>query len=169
MRNLFTGKKWIVTFFILAFAGIMAFCEDYVCANMTIGCGNQGGSFQVINNTLEYIRVRGSSHGAINPRSTGYVNHNGGDVILECNQTVDYVMIRNNRGNLTGVTVNSLNNSGSSGASGGVDVHCITCHGSGKCPKCNGRKTLPSGRKQVRCDRCNGSGVCPYCRGTGRK
>ena len=153
-------------FFLSAFlAYSMVFCENYVCASLGVERGN--GQIKVVNNTLEYIRVKGSS-GAVQPRSTGYIPHG---CTIECNSNVDYVITRNN-GNITVITVNSVG--GSSGpANTRVDVHCVPCHGSGNCPKCNGKGyTVYRSRNdhgKARCDRCGGSGKCPYCHGTGRK
>ena len=165
MRNLFTGKKWIVTFFILGLISTFAFCERWSerGTECTITLYNwERPPIVIVNNTSQYVRIAGNP-GAIKPHSSGSIDTR--QVTLQVNSSVEFL----GDSNSTTVYVNSLNNSGGSGSSGGVDVHCITCHGSGKCPKCNGRKTLPSGRNQVRCDRCNGSGVCPYCHGTGRK
>ncbi|MBR1714346.1 MAG: zinc finger-like domain-containing protein [Treponema sp.] len=60
-----------------------------------------------------------------------------------------------------------------------VEVHCVPCHGSGKCAKCNGKgKYYSDGHygpkasqldRYVKCDRCHGGGKCSYCNGTGRK
>ena len=60
----------------------------------------------------------------------------------------------------------------SSPANNHVDVHCVPCHGSGKCPKCNGKGTYYKdgvNHGKYKCNRCDGNGKCIYCRGTGRK
>ena len=163
MRNSCKHRGLFAVLVLFSLVSSAVFGEDYVCSSLTIENGS--GQIQVINNTLEYVRVRGTP-GAIRPRNSGYVPFG---CILDCNVNVDYVVTRGRNGSITCITVNSLGGTSGGSANNNVDVHCITCHGSGKCPKCNGRKTIASGRNQVKCDRCNGSGICPYCHGTGRK
>ena len=66
----------------------------------------------------------------------------------------------------------------------GEKTACVSCQGSGKCPKCNGAgnivQNLPnpiaviSGQvhgatlSSRTCNRCSGSGTCQACKGTGK-
>lgn len=84
-----------------------------------------------------------------------------------------------NRGSSSSSSSGSGTSSSTSSGSTSYEVHCIPCHGSGKCSKCNGKgKYYSDGHygpnsstldRYVKCDRCSGSGKCSYCNGTGRK
>lgn len=49
-----------------------------------------------------------------------------------------------------------------------VGENCLTCHGTGKCPTCNGRKITSSMGNTYKCNVCDDNGNCPTCHGTGK-
>ncbi|MBQ9538133.1 MAG: hypothetical protein IJU95_02590 [Treponema sp.] len=166
MKNLLSSKKKMIFVLLVAFVSAMAFCEYSV----SVKCHATVSNAVIINNSRQTVRCGSVS---ISPGSTATV-HTGSNIVIRSNGQVQVSAKTNNRTctvTVTGGAVSSNNsvNSGTSNSSKKVQVHCMPCHGSGKCPKCNGRKTVASGRNQIKCNRCNGSGVCPYCRGTGRK
>lgn len=49
-----------------------------------------------------------------------------------------------------------------------VGSACMTCHGTGKCPTCNGTKVASSMGNTYKCTVCDTNGNCPSCHGTGK-
>lgn len=45
---------------------------------------------------------------------------------------------------------------------------CPTCHGNGKCPKCDGKTTEAGILGARECGFCDGKGYCPTCKGDGK-
>lgn len=76
-----------------------------------------------------------------------------------------------------GKTSSASNRSGnSSNESNGSSRHivsCVPCHGSGRCPGCNGKGYVyyntRKGHGRETCKKCRGSGRCPYCNGSGKE
>ena len=51
-----------------------------------------------------------------------------------------------------------------------VTTTCTSCHGSGKCPTCNGKHWYYGiGGTKITCPNCTPNGACPSCGGSGKK
>ncbi len=177
-----TTKKIIsifATLFLFIF-GSFAAGTKRVSATKTRGCTQ----IVVVNNSSDTVRIAQSDGVNVTgwiksgQRSTFSVNSIVLEIGSNCN-TSSSVSGRNFVITVTGESSNnnsgSVRNSSSSSSSKRV-VECVPCHGSGKCPKCNGKGWVYYnnwGKKgdhgKERCSRCNGNGVCIYCRGSGRK
>ncbi|MCH5283021.1 MAG: hypothetical protein J1E59_05145 [Treponema sp.] len=160
-------KKKFCLFLITILTCTALFAEDWNYTGTSCDITASSAPIKIVNNTLQYVRIRGTP-GAIKPKSSGAVHSRS--FVLETNEKVIF--------SASGSTiyVNSVNSSGSNNrvapADNHVDVHCIPCHGSGKCPKCDGKGYYyKSGvnHGKYKCDRCGGDGKCKYCNGKGRK
>lgn len=173
--RIFFEKKFIVAFF-FGLASAMAFCAGTkrVSATKNRNC-NQ---IVIVNESSEMVRIAQSD--GVNV--TGWIESgrrsslNVNSIVLEIGSNCSASTSVSGRNFI--VTVRGGGSSSSSSSSGSPNspaTHCIQCHGSGKCPKCNGKGWVYYSHKyysdhgKEKCSRCGGDGQCPYCNGTGRK
>lgn len=127
----------------------------------------------IVNNSSETVRIAQSDGVSV----TGWIKSgqqsslNVNSIVLEIGSNCSASSSISGRNFV--VTVSGGNSSTYTGpANNHVEVHCVPCHGSGKCSKCNGdgyyyKSGVNHGK--YKCDRCGGNGKCTYCHGTGRK